>query len=106
VSITYTPVAPAITSLSVATGPVAGGTAVTITGTNLFTATNVSTCVKFGGVAATSIVVVSNTSITCVSPAGTGTVDVKVTTNAGTSSPVVADQFTYTNAAGDFLPFF
>ena len=46
-------------------GPGAGGTSVTITGTN-FTG---ATAVTFGGTAATSVTVVSATSITATSPA-------------------------------------
>jgi hypothetical protein len=57
---------------------------VTITGSG-FTG---ATAVKFGGVAATSVVVVSDTSITCVAPAGTpGTlVAIAVTTAGGTGT--------------------
>ena len=44
-----------------------GGTAITITGTSLTGATSVTV----GGVAATSVVVVSSISITAVTPAGT-----------------------------------
>lgn len=76
--------APTITSLSVTTGSQAGGTAVTITGTG-FTpgwvgSRNGSGAVLFGNTPATSVVVVSATSITCVTPAmlGGGTVTVSV----------------------------
>lgn len=56
------------------TGPEEGGTAVTITGT-CFTG---ATAVLFGNTAATSFVVVNDTTITATSPAGVGTVDVTV----------------------------
>lgn len=73
---------PAITGLSPATGPAAGGTPVTISGTGFTGATSVT----FGGTAATSVTVVSANSITCTSPAhAAGTVDVVVTTPKGTS---------------------
>ena len=63
------------------TGPVTGGTAVTISGTNFITGATVS----FGGTAATSVVVVSSTVITCVTPAhAAGSVTVSVTTTGGT----------------------
>jgi len=90
----YTYVAPpAVTAVSPATGPAAGGTAVTITGTGLTGATSV----MFGAGAATNVTVVSATSITATAPAGTtGTVDVEVTTPFGASAPVTADQFIYT----------
>jgi hypothetical protein len=87
---TYT-APPTITSVSPNTGPKAGGTHVTITGTGFTGATKVA----FGGVAATSFTVVSATQITAVTPAGVvGTRNVVVTTPSG-SSPT-ADDFTYT----------
>jgi YVTN family beta-propeller protein len=81
--------APAVTAVSPASGPAAGGTVVTVTGTSFTGATSVS----FGGVAA-SFTVNSATSITATSPAGTGTVDVVVTSSSG-SATSAADRFTY-----------
>ena len=81
--------------MSPTSGPAAGGTLVTITGTG-FTG---ATAVDFGTTAATSVTVVNDTTITADSPAGTGTVDVTVTTPAGTSATSAADQFTYTAVA-------
>jgi hypothetical protein len=68
-----------------------GGTSATITGTG-FTG---ATAVMFGSTSAKSFAVNSATSITAVSPDGKGTVDVTVTTPAGTSPTSAADQFTY-----------
>ena len=83
---------PTVTAISPTTGPTAGGVGVKITGTGFMQATGV----KFGSVAATEVVVISDASITCLAPAGSaGTVDVEVTNPAGTSSAVGADQFTY-----------
>jgi hypothetical protein len=83
---------PTVTKLKPNTGPVAGGTSVSITGANLTGAT----AVKFGSTAATSFKVNSATSITAVSPAETaGTVDVTVTTPGGTSAISSADHFTF-----------
>jgi hypothetical protein len=65
-------------------GSTGGGTAVTITGTNL---SNTS-AVMFGSNPATNVINVSPTQVTVVSPAGTGTVGVTVTTPGGTSNPV------------------
>jgi hypothetical protein len=87
----YVVPAPTVTKIEPSSGPAAGGTSVTITGTNLSGAT----AVKFGATNATSFTVNSATSITAVSPAGTGTVDVTVTTPEGTSATSSADQFTY-----------
>ncbi len=75
-------------------GPVAGGTNVTITGTN-FAAGDPNLAVDFGANAATNVVVVSPTTITATSPASTtgpGPVNVTVTTSGGTSNP---QTFTY-----------
>src|SRR6185369_15157611 len=83
---------PAVTSLSPTSGPAAGGTVVTITGTN-FTGV---TAVSFGGTAAAGFTFNSATSMTATSPAGAaGAVDVRVTTPGGTSATSAADQFTY-----------
>jgi hypothetical protein len=45
--------------------------------------------------AATGFTVNSATQITATAPAGTGTVDVRVTTAGGTSATGAADQYTY-----------
>ena len=81
---------PTVTGISPASGPAAGGTVVTITGTNFTGATSVS----FGGASA-SFTVNSATSIIATSPAGTGTVDVVVTNSSGSSATSAADRFTY-----------
>ncbi len=75
--------APTITSVSPAAGPTAGGTSVTVTGTNLSSATGVA----FGGVAGT-ITANTATSITVTAPAGSGVVDVAVTTAGGVATAV------------------
>ncbi len=85
--------APVVSSISPVSGPVAGGTPVTITGSG-FTG---ATAVDFGTVAGTGLTVNSATSITVDSPAGTGGVDVTVITPAGTSAISAADQFTYSD---------
>ncbi len=88
---------PAITGLSPASGPVAGGTQVTITGLDLSGATTVN----FGTTPALSFVVNSSTEITAICPAGTvGSVDVTVTTSGGTSAATSSDKFTYVNTIG------
>ncbi len=82
-----------ITDVAADSGPAAGGTTVTITGDNLGQVTGVF----FGGVAATSYSLDSNTQLTAVSPAGAGTVDVTVTAANGDSvaSAGADDDFTY-----------
>ena len=91
---TYVVPVPTITSIAPTSGTTLGGTAFTITGTNLTGATRV----KVNGVAATNVVVVSATSITAKTPKGTaGAKSVTVTTAGGTATK--AGGFTYT--AGD-----
>jgi Big-like domain-containing protein/autotransporter-like protein/IPT/TIG domain-containing protein len=80
---------PTVTSVSPNAGP--PGTIVTVTGTNFIG----TTALKFGTTAAASFTVNSATSITATSPAGTGTVDVTVTTPGGTSATGSADQFSF-----------
>jgi len=85
---------PAITSITPTSGSIAGGTTVTITGTNL---TAVS-AVKFGSTPATGFTAESETKITAIAPPSStaGQVDVTATTVAGTSAAVKGDRFTYT----------
>jgi hypothetical protein len=86
--------APAVSSVNPTSGPISGGTSVTINGCG-FTGV---TAVKFGATAATSFTFVSDSQITAVSPAHlAGTVDVTVTTAGGPSAASAADQFTYTS---------
>ena len=84
---------PVVTGVSPSSGPVAGGTTVTITGTGFTGATGVD----FGSAAASSVTVNGDTSITATAPATAiaGPVDVTVTTPAGTSAAGAADQYLY-----------
>jgi hypothetical protein len=92
---TYAP-APGVSSVSPATGPAAGATGITITGTNFVSGATVT----LGGTAATSVVVVSATQITATTPAhAAGAVTVTVT-NPDTQSNSFANGFTYNAAPG------
>ena len=82
---------PAVSAVSPSSGPAAGATTVTITGTD-FTG---ATAVRFGTANAASFTVASGTSITAVSPPGTGAVHITVTTPGGTSKSTTADRFVY-----------
>jgi hypothetical protein len=83
------PAAPAIASLSPATGPITGGTAVTATGTGFTGATGVTV----GGVAATVLTGITDTTVTFTTPASVaGPANVVVTAASGVSAPSV---FTY-----------
>jgi len=84
--------APTVTSLSPATGPAAGGTLVALTGTGFSSAM----LVGFGATQATSIAVLSDTSLVAASPSGAGNVSVTVVTPGGISAAVPAAQFAYT----------
>ncbi|MFF7233174.1 IPT/TIG domain-containing protein [Streptomyces sioyaensis] len=88
---------PTVTSVSPTSGSAAGGTSVTVTGTG-FTG---ATAVRFGATQATSFTVNSDTQITAVTPQGTGTVQVTVTTSAGTSNQFVT--YGYTTIAAPVL---
>ena len=89
---------PTVTGMIPVTGPITGGTTVTIAGTNFVTGAG-NTTVSFGGTAAASVAVASSTQLTVTSPAhAAGAVDVRVTTAGGTSPVVAADQFTYASA--------
>ncbi|WP_042035671.1 IPT/TIG domain-containing protein, partial [Aeromonas popoffii] len=86
--------APTLTSAAPSSGPTAGGTSVTLTGTNLTGATAVS----FGGTAATGYIVNNATTITATTPAhAAGTVNVVVTTPGG--SATLTNGYTYNEPA-------
>src|SRR6185436_15415662 len=78
-------------SLAPSAGPVAGGTAVTISGEN-FVPGLIS--VSFGGAAATNVVVLNSTTLTCVAPAhASGAVLVQI--NGSTEIQPLGTGFTY-----------
>ena len=86
------PTPPRIASLSRSTGPVVGGTKVTITGHGF----NGATGVTFGSTPAQSFGATSTTQITAVAPAEAGgTVAITVTTSGGQSPATPADVFRY-----------
>src|SRR5207253_10477562 len=72
-------------------GPAVGGTTVTITGTGFTGVTSVG----FGSTDVNVQSGATDTELVVVSPGGTGTVDLTVTTPAGTSATSSNDQFTY-----------
>jgi hypothetical protein len=89
---------PAVASLSARSGPAAGGTEVTITGTNLAGAT----AVRFGDTAATFKTVTAKgvTKLVAKSPEhAKGVVDVTVTGGTGTSAASTNATFTYVPGA-------
>ena len=89
---------PAVTGISPASGP--AYTPVTVTGSGF---TGAALAVSFGGIPATSVSPSStdpDTELTATAPGGSGTVDVTVTTLAGTSPAVTQDQFAYLAVTG------
>ena len=89
-----------MTAVSPNTGPTAGGTAITITGTGFVTGAKVVIGQgngTTGAIAATSVKVVSPTEITAVTGGGAkaGTFSLFVTTTGGTSATWSADHYTY-----------
>lgn len=86
---------PVVTIVTPNTGSAAGGTAVTITGSNFKS----SATVTFGGMAASNVVFVSSNQITCTTPAHIPeTVDVRVT-NPDTQFGVLLNGFTFFSTA-------
>jgi len=88
--------APSVSGLSPNSGPVNGGTAVTITGAGFTDAAGV-----YFGETPAGFTIADDATIEAVSPAGEApdTVDVTVVSAGGTSARSAADQFTYTPAA-------
>ncbi|MCL4449517.1 MAG: IPT/TIG domain-containing protein, partial [Actinobacteria bacterium] len=99
VNFTYIP-PPTITSISSISGPQAGGTTLTLTGTGFSTASGATT-VDFGSTPATSVSCTSTTSCTVTSPSGPtggGNVLLTVTTAGGTSLETVYFDYTVLSA--------
>lgn len=92
------PELPFVSGVAPASGAEAGGEVVTISGTGFISS---NTLVYFGDELAESLVI-SNTEISAIVPAGTGTVDVTVVTPFGTSPIVTEDEYTYEE--GPLLP--
>jgi hypothetical protein len=86
--------APTVSAISPTSRPAAGGSSVTVTGTGFVTGATVT----IGGSAATSVAVVSATSLTAIAPAhGAGLVNV-VVTNPDTQTGTGTNLFTYVAA--------
>lgn len=86
---------PAISAITPVSGPTAGGTGVTITGSNFAAGATVS----FGGTPATAVTVTGSTSITATTPPhAAGAVNVTVTNPDGQSA-TLTNGFTYAAAA-------
>ena len=84
---------PVVTKLKPNAGPLAGGNKVTVVGTGLLGATKVAFGTKAAKIKSTSA-----TKLVVVAPAGTGTVDVVVTTAKGKSATGTHSKYTYVHA--------
>ena len=81
-----------ITAISPNTGPIAGGTTITITGTGF----DDDTTVELDGLLCTNLTLISTTELTCDTPSNTaGPVDVTIS-NILSSPTTLTDGFTYT----------
>ena len=78
---TYVAPAPTVTSVSPTSGPTAGGTTITINGTNFVSGATV----RVGGVAATGVTFLSATQVRANTPAGTAGAKAVQVTNPDTS---------------------
>jgi len=88
---TYVLTAPTVTTVTPATGPTTGGTSVAIAGTNFVA----GAVVRFGTLAATSVNVVSATSMTATSPASTAGAVALSVTNPDGQGGALSNAFTY-----------
>jgi hypothetical protein len=83
---------PTLTGVSPSSGPTAGGTHVTVRGTNLSS----NATVRFGATPAASVTVTSSTQLVATAPAeNAGPVDITVTTPGGTTATSPADLYTF-----------
>lgn len=88
---------PVIASISPPSGPLIGGTAVTIEGVNFAP----GAAVKFGAVNATSVAVNSSSSITAFTPPNDAYVTVPVSVTVGSQTATVPNGFNYAVPRGD-----
>lgn len=91
-------ISPTVINVQPPQGPIAGNTAVTITGTGFLA----NASVKFGNNAATNVSVINSTTITCKTPASTtGAAAVTVTvTNTDSQSGSLVNAYTYQQSTG------
>jgi hypothetical protein len=103
--------APGVASVTPSRGSISGGDTITITGAGFTGATAVTFTPihvfwwAYGPTPAASFTVNSDTKITAVTPPGTYTVDVTVTTPGGTSGANSSDQYMYGPAVLNFNSF-
>jgi hypothetical protein len=94
---------PTVSGISPSRGPAAGGTSVTVTGTN-FSITAGATIITFGSTSSANASCSSTTSCVATAPRGSGTVDVVATVNGISSVNSISDQFTYVVPPAPYHP--
>lgn len=97
----FVPATPVVTGFTPVTGDPGGGTVVVITGSGFLgggSGLSGVLAVDFGPNAAVAFNVDSDTQITALSPPGIGSVNIEVTTAAGSTAASLATEFTYAAA--------
>ncbi|MDA8379937.1 MAG: IPT/TIG domain-containing protein [Actinomycetota bacterium] len=96
---------PSVTAVSPAGAPPIGGVTVTVVGSGfLGPGTTSPPAVSFGTATATHVSVVSDSELSALAPPGHGSVDVTVTTAAGTSAAAASDRFVYATGYSAITP--
>jgi hypothetical protein len=90
---TYGATAPTLTTVTPGSGPLAGGTQLTLTGSNFVSGATV----RVGGVAATGVTFTSATQLRATTPAGTAGLKAVQVTNPDGQSVTLNNAFTYTS---------
>lgn len=94
------PIIPTITDVSPNEGPITGNTEVTLTGTGFANVNNV----KFGANNGSIVQIISNTQMKVRSPAGSGSVNITVSTSQGTSTSVATFNYRTLNTVTSISP--
>jgi hypothetical protein len=99
---TATPGSPQVTSVTPPSGPLAGGTNVSIAGNYFLPGATVT----FGGAAATNVAFVNPARLTATTPANTAGIKAVTVTNPSTANGTLANGFMYADPVGaaDFYP--
>jgi hypothetical protein len=98
IEFTSSALVPIVTSITPATGPIAGGTSITVTGLYFSGSYSDLVSAAIGGVSGSSVLIVDDSTLVFITPAGQGTtLAVSVATGAGTGS--LAGAFSYISPA-------
>ena len=84
--------APTVTGIAPSFGPIAGGTSITVSGTNFVSGATVA----LGGTSCTSVNVTTSTSLTCVTGSASAATVSAIVTNTDSQASAAAGSYTYT----------